>query len=148
MGKLLSIALSTIMMASIGSCELINKQEKKYDYSGTELIIEERDQFAPCYAQELFAGNEHTNEYFYLLFSSARVTDSYTLTVNDEVWTFWDRHERLLPEGEYDIVIETVEGLTMPIKTPMGVVEAPYQKKLTLPVSVSIEYENKYNIRR
>ena len=152
MKKLVSFGLSILMLGTMSACSLDGVKVAlglAYDYGKVELEIKERDCFAPCYFNEFLHGNEHTKAYFYLLLNSAIYYQDggMIVTVDGEEWSMLDRIENKLPEGNYDIVIQTVEGLTMPERAEDGfVMEMPYQKKITVPVSVSSLFEDKYTI--
>lgn len=152
MKKLLSLAMSMLMVGCMSACSLDGVKVAlglAYDYGKVELEIKERDCFAPCYFNEFIHGNKHTKEYFYLLLNSMKyhANGGVIVTVDGEEWSMLDRIENKLPEGNYDIVIQTVEGLTMPVRAEDGfVMEMPYQKKITVPVSVSSLFEDKYTI--
>ena len=152
MKKLLSLAMSMLMVGCVSACSLDGVKVAlglAYDYGKVELEIKERDCFAPCYFNEFFHGNEHTKEYFYLLLNSMKFhkDGGIIVTIDGEEWSMIDRVLNKLPVGIYDIIIETKEGLTMPEIAEDGfMMEFPYQKKITVPVSVSSLFEDKYTI--
>ena len=152
MKKLLSLAMSMLMVGCVSACSLDGVKVAlglAYDYGKVELEIKERDCFAPCYFNEFLHGNEHTKEYFYLLLNSMKFhkDGGIIVTIDGEEWSMIDRVLNKLPVGIYDIIIETKEGLMMPEIAEDGfMMEFPYQKKITVPVSVSSLFEDKYTI--
>ena len=58
--KSLSVALIVSFLFSAYACA----REVEYDYSATELKIEKREAFAPCWFWDFFYQNEYTAEYF------------------------------------------------------------------------------------
>ena len=149
MKKLLSIIFSVVMMFSVSSCSFSGLKEAldgEYNYSAQTLKIKERDCFAPCYFSEFLYGNEHTQEYFSEV-SQLILRDGSGLivTIQGEEWSLVKRVQEKLPEGIYNIVIDA-PTLTMREMTDSGIIERACPKKITIPVSVSSLFEDKYSV--
>lgn len=145
MKKLLSavLALCTMFFVAFGiaSCD----KQTQYDYSVEELVVKERDSFAPCWFFDFLNQNEHTKEFFSEILSSTMyLATKYRVTVNGETWTAIDFAQKEFPVGFYDIVIESPEGMYLNCLTEDGIEKIPYHKKITLPVFVSNLNEDKY----
>ena len=103
-------------------------------------------QCAPCTVKEIWAWNEEVfQEFYYIRMSTAyAMTKAVKCTVNGEEWDLPLQIRDDLPVGKYEIRFYTEAGFTMPIqRLEDGQVvkeEIPYEKDLTLSVSVSEEY--------
>ena len=148
MKKLLSMVMSMLVMISASACSLMGVGgvfAGDYNYSEQTLKIKERDYFAPCYFNDFFSKNEHTQAYFddVLTQLAYLAGGGLIVTIEGEEWSAFDRLKNKLPTGIYDIVIET-NSLTMREMTDTGIIETEYDKKITIPVSVSEIFEDKY----
>jgi hypothetical protein len=144
MKKFLSLILTicTLFFASFGAVSCT--KQTTYDYSANELIIEERDSFAPCYFNEFLHHNEHTTEYFGIILQSTTHANPFRVTINGQEWEPFQTYRDKLPEGLYDIVIETTSDCYLVEQTENGLVKVPCYKKITVPVFVSNLNEDKY----
>lgn len=117
-----------------------------YDYTASELKIEKREQFAPCSFYDFLYNNEHTKTYFEEIFPLAiRNYKVFEITIKGEMWTALRIAQNELPIGIYDIVVETSEhAYFYEINADGETVKVPYQKKLTIPVSVWKWNKDKY----
>lgn len=125
------------------------EQTGAIDYNASVLVVSQTDTFAPCSFNEFYAGNTHTQKYFEELNKTA-ISDKYRMfyvTIDGKEWTAVELHTEDLPQGTYRIVIETREECTIVKLNSDGTrVKVPYVKKLTLSVSVSSAYEDKYSL--
>lgn len=150
MKKLLSIIFSVVMMFSVSSCSFSGLKEAlngEYNYSARTLKIKERDCFAPCYFNDFFSKNEHTLAYFddVLTQLAYLAGGGLIVTIDGEEWSLVKRVQEKLPEGIYNIVIDA-PTLTMREMTDSGIIERACPKKITIPVSVSSLFEDKYSV--
>ena len=138
--KILSICFTGILLLTAIGC----KDTTEYDYTVSELKIQKRESFAPCYFREFFYQNEHCKAYFSELLNSVVWNTFIIMTVDGEEWTAIDLRMKELPYGIYDIVFETPKDMYIMKQTESGKIQVPYQKKIVIPVFVSLLGEDKY----
>ena len=139
---LLACVLSLMLTVSACSCESIKKTD--YDYTANELVIKERDTFAPCYFNEFLYQNEHTKQFFGVFLETSTRTAGFVVTVDGEEWSRVKQLSEELPVGTYDLVIETPEGTYITELVDGGRVNVPFEKKITSPVKVTTVATDKY----
>ena len=140
--KFLAVCLLIFTVFCLSSC-----QKTEYDYTAEELVIAERDSFAPCYFNEFLHKNEYTTAYFGEILLSVSIRASYfDVTIDGRAWKPYELHLDKLPQGFYDIVIETPSDFYMVEQTETGLEKVYIHKKLTVSVFVSELNEDKYSI--
>lgn len=124
------------------SCDIFKSFSKERDLNV---------QCAPCTVREIWNWHEELfKEFYYLkMLTAVSMLQAVKCTVNGEEWGLPQQMGDDLPVGEYQIRFYTEKGFTLPIRREeAGVVvteEMPYEKDLTLSVSVSNEYEDIYD---
>ena len=109
-----------------------------YDYLAEELVIKDRQYFAPCYFNEFVNFNPYTKQYFeFWLASSVRLLSWSKVIINGKEWSRIEQTTNELPVGIYDIIIEVENGTIQKFDENGNVVKLPYNRKITIPVSVS-----------
>ena len=137
-----SCVLSLLLAVSVCSCGSI--KNTKYDYTANELVIKERDTFAPCSFNEFLYQNEHTKQFFGIFLETSIRTAGFVVTVDGEEWSRVKQMMDELPVGSYDLVIETPEGAYITELVDGVRVNVPFEKKITIPVNVSTLATDKY----
>ena len=138
--KILSICLTGVLLLAVVGC----KSTAEYDYTASELKIQARESFSPCYFLEFFSKNEHCQEYFSEILPSVSLKWPFIVTIDGENWTQIDFRLKELPQGIYDIVVETSEDAYLIQQTETETIKIPYEKKIIIPVFVSLLGEDKY----
>lgn len=134
--------LAGISLLACG-CGMLNKD------SSTERNL--NVQCAPCTIQDIWQWHEELfKEFYYIRMSTAyAMTKAVKCTVNGEEWELSRRVLEDLSVGEYQIRFYTEKGFTISMqRMEEGQVireEVPYEKELTLSVSVSEEYGDIYD---
>ena len=141
--KFLAVCLLLFTVFCLSSC-----QKKEYDYTAEELVITEVDFFAPCYFYEFLRGNEYTSAYFDEIIAMVTRASYFEVTINGETWERIRIYRDKLPQGVYDIEIETPSDFYMVEQTETGLEKVYYHKKMTVPVVVFEFCEDKYSIVR
>ena len=141
------VKLLTVCLAFCNAFCLSGCKEEEYDYTAEELVIAERDSFAPCYFNEFLHKNEYTTAYFgEILLSTSQRASYFDVTIDGRAWKPYELHLDKLPQGLYDIVIETPSDFYMVEQTETGLEKVYIHKKLTVSVFVSELNEDKYSI--
>ena len=120
-------------------------KEEEIDYTKDELTISKTQYFDTCYFYDFFRQNEHTKTFFKdiipALFYSA---NGVKVTVDGEQWTAVDLAKNELPFGIYKLTMEVNHYFNVWDEDLEQYVQEPYNKKLTLSVSVLPIFEDKY----
>ncbi len=143
--KLLRIILSVCLTAFVAFSACSCAKKTDYDYTASELKIAGRESFAPCWFYDFLYHNEYTTEYFSEVISQVSMkTSVFDVTIKGEKWTAIDFAQRELPQGFYDIVVETPSDCYLVEQTDTGLKKIPYRKKLIIPVFVWALNHDKY----
>ena len=103
---------------------------------------------APCTVKEIWNWNEEICKEFYHIRSMASISamNAVKCTVNGEEWSAVKQMTEDLPEGAYQIRFYTEKGFTISVQSQEGGEsvrkEIPYEKDLTLSVTVSTKYKD------
>lgn len=120
-------------------------KEEEIDYTKDELTIKQMQYFDTCYFYEFFRQNEHTKTFFKdimpMLIYDANVVK---VTVDGDQWTPLDLVKNELPFGIYKLTMEVNRYFPVWDENLEQYVQEPYNKKLTLRVSVLPIFEDKY----
>ena len=108
---------------------------------------------APCTVKEIWNWNEEVYKEFYYIRNSIAQSalNAVKCTVNGEEWSVAKQVTEDLPVGEYQIRFYTEEGFTIPVNRvgedgQFVREEIPYEKELTLSVTVSKSFGDIYDI--
>ncbi|MBQ7879892.1 MAG: hypothetical protein IJ317_04505 [Clostridia bacterium] len=137
-----------LFLFAVAACkEEKNVNNGVLDYDAEVIVIPERDTFAPCNFYDFFYGNPHMEKFFQYAYTTATRQPAFDVTINGKQWTRVELATQDLPKGTYKIIIETPEEFYLIVTQEDGSREkVPYRKKMTITVSVSTAYEDKYSI--
>ena len=108
-----------------------------YDYFAEELVIAERQVCGQDTLRSVLANNKHAYAYlFYALQSVTHSSPFGRVVIDGEEWSKMDVIINELPIGSYDITVEVSPEFVIRQTEGSEVVEIPYVRKLTIPVSV------------
>ncbi len=141
--KLKAILLG--MLISICAVFGVACKEKEIDYTKDELTITQIQRFDTCYFNDFFKQNEHTTTFFKdIIPFLAYDVGLPKVTINGEEWTAVDLAKNELPFGIYKITMEINHYFSVWDEDLEQYIQEPYNKKLTINVSVLPIFEDKY----
>ena len=141
--KLKAILLG--MLISICAVFGVACKEKEIDYTKDELTITQMQCFDTCYFYDFFRENEHTKTFFKDIMSLLIYdANGVKVTVDGEQWTSVDLAKKELPFGIYKITMEINHYFNVWDENLEQYIQEPYNKKLTINVSVLPIFEDKY----